>query len=259
MAEEEEDEELPPRCCCCCLLLLPLLLPRTPFEDEEDAAAASEEEASSADDSEEEEEEELGAHEPMRTTSASCGGKGPRHPPVAASHACDEPRMVATCDAVLVGGVVGLGEVRVVRKTEENGEREQKRRRKNPKKLKKRKRTLHPQRPREVPDERASGRGFLLGPDVEEHVGERAGVDLEGREVVVALKVRGRDVQVEVARSFDVEIDGVEFLVSSPFSPLSLVHLSFTQNASPLLTSILRLVGEIGAKYLPTARLERPR
>ena len=34
---------------------------------------------------------------------------------------------------------------------------------------------------------------------------------------------------------------------------------SFSTHATSLLTSIRRLVGEIGAKYLPTARLERPR
>lgn len=50
-----------------------------------------------------------GRHEPMRTTRASWGGKGPRHPPVAASQACDEPRIVATCDAVFFFVFVFLG------------------------------------------------------------------------------------------------------------------------------------------------------
>ena len=50
-------------------------------------------EAASSDDRGEEAE---GAHEPIRTTRASCGGKGPRQPPVAASHACEEPRIAAT-------------------------------------------------------------------------------------------------------------------------------------------------------------------
>ena len=43
--------------------------------------------------------EEGGAHEPIRTIRASCGGKGPRQPPVAASHACEEPRIAATWEA----------------------------------------------------------------------------------------------------------------------------------------------------------------
>jgi len=56
----------------------------------------------------------------------------------------------------------------------------------------------------------------------------------------------------------DVKFDGETncFLVS--VFPL-LFLFSFSVYATPLLTSIRRLVGEIGAKYLPTARLERPR
>lgn len=38
--------------------------------------------------------------------------------------------------------------------------------------------TLHSQGPGEVPDERAPRRGLVLGPDVEEHVGEGGCVDL---------------------------------------------------------------------------------
>ena len=56
----------------------------------------------------------------------------------------------------------------------------------------------------------------------------------------------------------DVKFDGETncFLVS--VFPL-LFLFSFSVYATQLLTSIRRLVGEIGAKYLPTARLERPR
>ena len=80
-------------------LLPPLSAPRDPPFNEEEAApaAASEEEADASSDDEGDEEEAVGgAHEPTRTISASCGGKGPRQPPVAASHACEEPRIVAT-------------------------------------------------------------------------------------------------------------------------------------------------------------------
>ena len=46
-------------------------------------------------------------------------------------------------------------------------------------KSKKKELTLHSQGPGEVSDERPPRRGLVLGPDVEEHVGEGRRVDLE--------------------------------------------------------------------------------
>jgi len=65
-------------------------------ETEEEEAAALDEEGFEVEGAARDDEVDGGKHEPISTTSASCGGKGPRQPPVAASQACEDPKIVAT-------------------------------------------------------------------------------------------------------------------------------------------------------------------
>jgi hypothetical protein len=68
-----------------------------------------------------------------------------------------------------------------------NGGREERARERERKRERNENLTLHPQGPGEVADERTPCRCLVLGPDVEQHVGEGGSVDLENEWVFLVL------------------------------------------------------------------------